>query len=112
MKRGSARMTSSYLSKTPTSHECQEKKITRVPARNLHKCRSNGLVPSNLDPQHVWDHCKQISNCTVGQRTIIKDFGVEFMKTFGGLIQRTIAEAVGDWFYDQTGNHQYIDPYL
>ncbi|XP_015170081.1 pectin acetylesterase 8-like [Solanum tuberosum] len=106
---------------------------------------NNSLIPSDLDPQHVWDQCKnQINSCTFSQRTIIKDFGVEFMKAFGGgtpsstrgyfitschihqdiiwdkywfdtsgptIYNKTIAEAVGDWFFDRTGNHQHIDPY-
>ncbi|WMV43116.1 hypothetical protein MTR67_036501 [Solanum verrucosum] len=106
---------------------------------------NNTLVPSNLDPQHIWEHCKvRISNCTLSQRTTIKAFGVEFLKAFDGLtpcntrgyfinschthaqivmpvywfstsspriLNKTIAEAVGDWYFDRTGLHQYLDSY-
>ncbi|KAH0646735.1 hypothetical protein KY290_034331 [Solanum tuberosum] len=106
---------------------------------------NNTLVPSNLDPQHIWEHCKvRISNCTLNQRTTIKAFGVEFLKAFDGLtpcitrgyfitschthaqivtpeywfstsspriLNKTIAEAVGDWYFDRTGLHQYMDSY-
>ena len=44
-KRGSARMTSNYLSDPSVSlccHEKKKKKITQVRTRNLHMCRSKG----------------------------------------------------------------------
>nr|XP_009626905.1 pectin acetylesterase 8-like isoform X3 [Nicotiana tomentosiformis] len=47
---------------------------------------SNILVPEYLDPQRVWKNYKvHISNCTLSQRIIIQDFGVEFLKAFLGL---------------------------
>ncbi|XP_075102967.1 pectin acetylesterase 8-like isoform X3 [Nicotiana tabacum] len=106
---------------------------------------SNILVPEYLDPQRVWKNCKvHISNCTLSQRIIIQDFGVEFLKAFLGLtpsftrgyfitscyshgqiqsarywfsansprlLNKTIAEAVADWYFDRAEFHQYIDPY-
>ncbi|XP_060207981.1 pectin acetylesterase 11-like [Lycium barbarum] len=106
---------------------------------------NNTLVPTNLDPRHVWEHCKaQISSCTFSQRIVIQVFGVEFLRAFEGLnpcytrgyfitschthgqiistnywfsatspsiLNKAIAEAVGDWYFDRVGFHQHIDPY-
>ncbi|XP_070010366.1 pectin acetylesterase 8-like [Nicotiana sylvestris] len=98
---------------------------------------NNILVPEYLDPQRVWDPCKkQISNCTFSQRLIIQAFGLEFLKVFEGLtpsftrgyfitschshgailstnprlLHKTLAEAVGDWYFDRAG-FKHIDPY-
>ncbi|KAM3264200.1 pectin acetylesterase 8-like [Capsicum annuum] len=104
----------------------------------------NTLVPQYLDPQHIWDDCRnQLSNCTFSQRKIIKGFGVEFLKTFSELtpsctrgyfitscyshgqiiwarywfsptspqlLNKTIGEAVADWFSDKAVV-QYVDLY-
>ncbi|MCD7457871.1 hypothetical protein HAX54_036484 [Datura stramonium] len=33
-------------------------------------------------------------------------------KLYGRITGSTIAEAVGDWYFERTGFHQLIDPYL
>ncbi|XP_049391506.1 pectin acetylesterase 11-like [Solanum stenotomum] len=106
---------------------------------------SNTLVPSNLDPQHAWEYCRdQISNCTSSQIINIQAFGAEFLNILKGLtpcytrgyfitswhtharivlgdygfdatspriLNKTIAEAIGDWYFDRTTFHQHIDLY-
>uniref|UniRef100_M1CUC8 Pectin acetylesterase n=1 Tax=Solanum tuberosum TaxID=4113 RepID=M1CUC8_SOLTU len=102
---------------------------------------SNTLVPSNLDSQHAWEYCRdRISNCTSSQIINIQEFlnilkGLTpcytrgyfitschtharivwgdywFDATSPRILNKTIAEAIGDWYFDRTTFHQHIDPY-
>nr|XP_009759657.1 PREDICTED: uncharacterized protein LOC104212153 [Nicotiana sylvestris] len=98
---------------------------------------NHSLIPSEADPQHVWDYCKgNLNSCSPSQLQTIQDFRLTFLEALNELgpsttrgyfisschshhgieiqsywsytnsptlANKTIAEAVGGWFFDRSG---------
>ncbi|KAJ8526662.1 hypothetical protein K7X08_029139 [Anisodus acutangulus] len=94
---------------------------------------NNTLVPAYLDPQRTWDHCKVqitfgveflktfeglapcftriyfITSCHTHGKIMWTSYW--FNATSLVILDKTVGEAVGDWYFDRAGFHQHIDPY-